>query len=187
MHVRQAATYLRDSAWHWYDERRRNTGPVKCAPFTTWDAFTSALRSEFQHHQIHLRDQLRYLYQTGSVADYLKIFRGLAAQITDMSEAEKVDRFVAGLNKKTREEVRYRDLKEFALAVKWALMFDERYASEPVRRNTRGNYSGLSTYRRSTNAQNDASTTRNDQVMPMELINRKAEWSVCTSIGSPSM
>jgi hypothetical protein len=126
MHVRQAATYLRDAACHWYDERRRKTGLGNCPPFATWETFTSALRSEFQHHQTHLRDQLRFLVQTGSVADYLKVFHGIAAQITELSEAEKEDRFVAGLKKKNREEVRYRDPKEFALAVKWALIFDKR-------------------------------------------------------------
>jgi hypothetical protein len=94
MHIQQAAFYLRDAAWHWYDECRRNTGPGNCAPFTTWNASTRALRSEFQHHQIHQRNHLHYLYQTESEADNLEIFGGLAAQITDLSEAEKLDRFV---------------------------------------------------------------------------------------------
>jgi hypothetical protein len=52
------------------------------------------------------------------------------------------------LKKKTREEVRYRDPTEFALAVKWTLMFEERYAPETERRNKRGNNPGLSSYRR---------------------------------------
>jgi hypothetical protein len=151
MHIRQAATYLRDAAWHWYDTRLRKTGPGNCPPFATWEALTSTPRSEFQHHQTHLRDQLRFLVQTGSVADYLKVFRRIAAQITDLSEAEKVDRFVAGLKKETREEIRYRDPKEFALAVKWPLMFDERYAPEPGRHNSRAVSSGTSSYRRFSN------------------------------------
>ena len=72
-----------------------------------WENFKTALRNEFvpQNSERRNRDKLRVLRQTASVAGYLTAFRNLVIAIPGMNEAEKLDRFTAGLKNEVKIEV----------------------------------------------------------------------------------
>ena len=72
-----------------------------------WENFKAALRNEFvpQNSERRNRDKLRVLRQTASVAGYLTAFRNLVIAIPGMNEAEKLDRFTAGLKNEVKIEV----------------------------------------------------------------------------------
>ena len=72
-----------------------------------WENFKVALRNEFvpQDSERRNRDKLRNLRQTAGVASYLTTFRNLVIGIPGMNEAEKLDRFCAGLKNEVKLEV----------------------------------------------------------------------------------
>ena len=72
-----------------------------------WEDFKNVLRSEFvpQDSERRNRDKLRNLRQTASVSGYLTTFRNLVIAIPGMNDAEKLDRFCAGLKNEVRLEV----------------------------------------------------------------------------------
>ena len=48
-------------------------------------------------HEYRARDRLRYCQQTGSILDNTAAFRASLLECTDVSDAEALDRYVAGL------------------------------------------------------------------------------------------
>lgn len=97
-----ATTLLKDNAARWWFMLvQAGQAPGQ------WENFKVALRTEFvpQDSERRNRDKLRNLRQTSSVAGYLTIFRNLVIGIPGMNEAEKLDRFIAGLRNEVKLEV----------------------------------------------------------------------------------
>ena len=80
---------------------------------TTWQVFSAELKKTFSpvDGSKTARDQLRQLRQTKSVPEYTDKFRTLALEIDDLSVAEGLDRYVAGLKSHIREKVEIEDTK----------------------------------------------------------------------------
>jgi len=58
-----------------------------------------------QEEHFVAREKLRYLKQTSSVSQYLEKFLELTMKISDIGEAEKLDRFMAGLKQEVQLQV----------------------------------------------------------------------------------
>lgn len=93
----------------------------------SWAAFVQRLRDEFLPvNAVKVAaDKLERLKQTGSVANFVREFRTLALQIPDLSTAEKLRRFLAGLKPRVRMEVDLRNPATLDEAVTLAERIDD--------------------------------------------------------------
>lgn len=100
--VQYASTLLKKNAANWYYMQVQ----IGITP-ATWEAFKTGLRAEFvpQDNVRRQRDKLTKLVQSNSVAFYLETFRNIVISIPDISEAEKLDKFLNGLKPMIRLEV----------------------------------------------------------------------------------
>ena len=115
-----AGTALTGNAKTWY-RAMRTEGSVK-----TWADFQISLKAHFYPVDPvkHARDLLHPLTQTGSVRDYTATFRHLSAIIGNMSEDEKLDRYIRGLKTRTRGQVELKEPETFDEACRLAEMID---------------------------------------------------------------
>ena len=119
-----ATTLLKGHAANWwYMLVQAGQAPVQ------WESFKTALRNEFvpQNSERRNRDKLRVLRQTASVAGYLTAFRNLVIAIPGMNEAEKLDRFTAGLKNEVKIEVLKANPPDFNTASQIALNVDNSF------------------------------------------------------------
>jgi hypothetical protein len=115
-----AGTALTGNAKTWYRAMRMD-GSIK-----TWDDFQASLKAHFYpvNPIKHARDLLHPLTQTGSVRDYTATFRHLSAIIGNMSEDEKLDRYIRGLKTRTRGQVELKEPETFDEACRLAELID---------------------------------------------------------------
>ena len=118
-----AASLFRSNATLWWRElceANNRTG--------NWDDFCGALRDQFHAENLSRRgrDELANLYQYGkeSVADFLYWFRATCLKIDNLSEAEKLDRFVHVLVPDVRMQVELRGQFTFHDAALYAKRAD---------------------------------------------------------------
>jgi hypothetical protein len=81
----------------------------------SWEAFSAAIISYFAPvgAQVNARNELARLRQLASVRAYTRRFRSLLLEITDMSEAEKMDRYRRGLKPGLQYHVNFVDPDNF--------------------------------------------------------------------------
>ena len=118
-HVAYAASLLRGNAAMWWRELcESNNRP------NDWNQFRNALREQFQAENLNRRgrDDLATIRQYGreSVADFLFRFREVCLKISDLSEAEKLDRFLRALVPNVRVQVELRGPAQFQEAAMYA-------------------------------------------------------------------
>ena len=106
-HVPYAASLLRGNAALWWREVcEANRRPA------TWDDFCRELREQFRPEDYGRRgrDDLATMrqYARESVADFVFRFRATCLKVPDLSEAEKLDRFVRALVQEIRLQVELR-------------------------------------------------------------------------------
>ena len=72
--------------------------------FGTWEAFLDALKANYvgMDDVMTARQEWQGLKQTGKVGDYVQKFRTLTTKISDTNDAEKRQRFIAGLQDQTK-------------------------------------------------------------------------------------
>lgn len=98
-----------------------------------WDHFVDALRKHFSPVAASkiARDELAAIKQFSSVRDYTAKFRQLCSIIQQISDDEKLDRYVRGLKYKIQKEVNLRSpttfLEATQLAEKLDISFDRVY------------------------------------------------------------
>ncbi|KAJ9516250.1 hypothetical protein QJQ45_001134 [Haematococcus lacustris] len=90
------ATLLSGHALLWYRS--------SVSSFTSWTCFVAAFERQFApvNRLRHARDRLAALTQTSSVRRYLGEFTALCLEVTDLSPAEQLDRFIRGLKPSVR-------------------------------------------------------------------------------------
>ena len=122
--VEFAATHLRGTAEIWW--HHLETLPDNAGKFPNWEQFVQAIGEQFRVVNQHrmARDKLAHLVQKVSVQEYANHFRVLAIQIKDLSEGEKLDRFVRGLKPHIRQQLAFHDPKTFKEAVEVAERLD---------------------------------------------------------------
>ena len=117
--VAYAASLLRGNAAMWW--RERCEAGVRPAD---WDAFCATLCAQFRVENLARRgrDELASVqqYARESVADFLFRFRGICLKISDLGEAEKLDRFCRALLPSVRLQVELRGPATFPEAAAYA-------------------------------------------------------------------
>lgn len=115
LRVITTVSFLQGNAMTWWRAMIGSRDPTTI----TWQDFTTHIRKEFVPTNAvkSAREKLKRLAQHSSVAAYVRDFRNLALQIPDMSDAEKLDRFVTGLKPQVRRDVDQFDPSTFDDAV----------------------------------------------------------------------
>jgi hypothetical protein len=95
-------------------------------PICTIDDFAQLLEDEFvpPDQQQRLRAALKRCVQKHSIDDYVARFRKIIAQVREMSQLDKVDRFVDGLKPDTRKEVNYQRCTTLREAISCAQAYE---------------------------------------------------------------
>ena len=158
-----AVTFLRGSAALWWQAQCREVSEGTRQPVAGWVDFKDEFRATFSPVDASkiARDQLRGLQQAKSVAEYTDRFRTLVLQIPDMSSAEGLDRFVAGLKPHIRERVEIEDPKQLSKAMHIAQRMDTIH-SRSLQRSSNASFSQTSASAATPQAVTDSAT-------PMEL------------------
>ena len=117
--VAYAASLLRSNAALWWREAcEANRRPG------TWEDFCRAIRDQFRPEDYGRRgrDELATMrqYARESVADFVYRFRATCLRVSDLSEAEKLDRFVRALVQEVRLQVELRGPNNFHEAAMFA-------------------------------------------------------------------
>ena len=106
-HIPYAASLFRGNAALWWREVCQNAQRPG-----NWNVFCDAVREQFrpENWSRRGRDELAQMYQYGkeSVADFLHRFRSACLKIDNLSEDEKLDRFVRALVSDVRMQVELR-------------------------------------------------------------------------------
>jgi Ty3 transposon capsid-like protein/Zinc knuckle len=123
--IRVAGMLLAGQAAEWYRDlfqHHQYEQPL------TWHAFEEAMKTMFQPlgREIHARDRLAVAVQRNkdSLSQYTAYMRSLFLSIPNISEDEKLDRYVRGLQLTLQKEVRPRQPSTFDEAVTMAMRFD---------------------------------------------------------------
>lgn len=117
-----AASFLVGDALRWFQALTVRTGQLSI----NFNEFETGLRAQFApiNESRNARDKLANLVQERSVRSYIQEFQRLCLRITDMSEAEKLDRFLRGLKRHVRVEVELREPHTFDEAARMAERVD---------------------------------------------------------------
>lgn len=123
LRVLTAVSFFQGNAMTWWRALIGAADPTT----VTWANFVAQLRNEFLPvNSVKVAaDKLERLKQTGSVANFVKEFRTLALLIPDLSPAEKLRRFLAGLKPRVRMEVDLRNPSTLEEAVTLAERIDD--------------------------------------------------------------
>ena len=118
-YVAYAASLLRGNAAMWWREAcEAHRRPA------TWEDFCRALHDQFRPEDYGRRgrDKLATMrqYARESVADFVYRFRATCLKVPDLSEAEKMDRFVCALVQEIRLQVELRGPANFHEAAQFA-------------------------------------------------------------------
>ena len=95
-----AQSYLRGTALEWWVQKARRMEALMQPLPSTWKEFLPLLRERFEHRNPELaaRERLSSIRQgSRSLHHYLKEFESLYAYLPEWSEADKIHRFVHGL------------------------------------------------------------------------------------------
>ena len=117
--VAYAASLLRGNAAMWWREKCEGGHRIE-----TWEEFKTGLRGQFRVDNLvrRARDDLYALRQKEkeSVADFLHKFRQICIRISDLSEAEKLDKFLRALHTNVRMQVELKEPETFEEAARYA-------------------------------------------------------------------
>lgn len=113
--------YLIKNAKTWFNSLRHPSA-LEEDRITSWEQFKTRIQGHFLpiNPVRRARDQLAALTQTGDVSDYTAQFRQITTQIPNITDEEKLDRYVRGLKPKTRKDVDMAEVTTFDQATKVA-------------------------------------------------------------------
>ena len=121
-----AAGYLSDSALTWYRLHLQSVQQGRAAAFTSWHQLKQEVVRCFQPiaPEHAARERLNTLQQGRSVKQYCEIFSQCVLEIPDMSEGDRVSRFLAGLKPQVRLHVELQHPDTLARAIELAIQVD---------------------------------------------------------------
>jgi hypothetical protein len=127
--INLAVTLFRGPALEWWRQYQFAVTSGDEQMPTTWPDFEQLLRSRFELVTATkaARMRLRHFRQIGTVADYTSRFLAIAAEIDDLSNAEKCDRYLTGLRQDIAELVALQQLpdNDFSALVSAAERIDQ--------------------------------------------------------------
>jgi len=118
-----AATRLRGDALKWWRQLKTSGA----AEGIDYEAFKKQLCERFLTSDPvgDARDQLAELKQTKSAKSYSSIFRSVALNVTDLSGAESLDRYIRGLKPGVKAQVKLHHPKDTEDAMRLAETYDK--------------------------------------------------------------
>lgn len=122
--VAKAAMYLKGPLLEWYQVQKSNQqGNI---PFPDWAAFKATLTTYLLpvDPSITARDRLDNLRQLSSVAQYASEFNSTLVHIVDMSMADRVHKFIKGLKREVKMQVRLHNPRDLQQAQQLASQAD---------------------------------------------------------------
>ena len=128
--VEIAVDYLRENA-------RTTYRSIPNYEFIYWEDLKRVLLDNYQPKNLQkaLRKKISNLRQHGTIQTYIHDFDKLMNQITDMSEADKIDRFTEGLKLETGQKVAYEEPSTLIEAKSLALRIDTYFNTNNERSN----------------------------------------------------
>lgn len=122
--VQFASMLLDGAAQLWYESRHAR---LDATQRRDWDSFAESIRAQFEpvNSNKTARDTLSKLVQKGPVQTYCSQFNLAFLQVTDMTEAEAIDRFVRGLKVSIQTEVDLKEPKTLEEAMRVAQRYDQ--------------------------------------------------------------
>ena len=120
LRVELAANFLIDAASAWFEVNHAEL------VLRTWPEFCQAICAHFAPLDSHeaARQKLWHTRQHRSVSEYIRDYMEVVLDIPDISEAEKLDRFVHNLLPSVRRHVALKHPRTFAEACREAELFD---------------------------------------------------------------
>ncbi|XP_070002415.1 uncharacterized protein [Nicotiana sylvestris] len=111
--------YLVDDAKLWWRTRVADDVSAGRPKIDSWEGLNKELKDQFFPSKGGwiARDRLKKLKQTGTVRDYVKDFSSLMLDISNMSEEDKLQNFLYGLQSWVQMELRRQNVKDFPSAI----------------------------------------------------------------------
>ena len=121
-----AVTFLRGGAATWWRAHLELVKDRGQPMIKEWTIFTTSLIAQFKplNWKKIARDRLHHLHQTGSVSQYIYTFHALCLDVGNISEDEKLDRFIRGLKQRVQQEVELQDPQSVETAMQIAQRID---------------------------------------------------------------
>jgi hypothetical protein len=103
-----AVNLLRDDASLWWQQYSQSPDTPGVEEFGD---FCRLLRNEFKpsNAEALARQQLQTIHQTGTIAAYFSVFRGVMRELRDMNDMDAVFQFLQGLTYEARLQVTYKE------------------------------------------------------------------------------
>lgn len=122
---------LDGSAAEWWLRYRADEEKGQVQALNSLKDFGEAITRQFRGstNQRLLRLKLDKLSQTGSIEEYNRSFNEIADAISEMTEAERIHRYLSGLRTRAKLEVDYREPKSVREAQAYAVHYEEVFSS----------------------------------------------------------
>ena len=171
LRVELAANFLAGAAQAWFDVNRPELSVLP------WENFCETIRAHFAplDSQEAARQKLWQTRQRSSVSEYIRDFMEVILEIPDISESEKLDRFVHNLRDSVRRHVALKRPASFAEACREAELFDRMESSMRRGDNPRDRTSWASRDRRFNRPQSQRSAQPGSGPAPMEIGQRQRD------------
>ncbi|KAG6522526.1 hypothetical protein ZIOFF_019666 [Zingiber officinale] len=114
-----SSMYLIGDAKLWWRTRMVDDANAGRQKIDTWDRLKKEMKDQFLPGNTSwiARDGLKRLKQSGSVRDYIKEFSSLMLDIQNMSEEDKLDNFLYGLQPWAQVELRRQNVRDLPSAI----------------------------------------------------------------------
>lgn len=124
--IAYATAMLEKNALDWWMYTERQSAAGGPAAPSTWASFCAALIQRFRpiNDERVARDKLLSLRQTGSVAQFATAFQTLLLKVPDISDAERLHRFIAGLKPTIKTQLLISNPKTLEEALEMAERID---------------------------------------------------------------
>lgn len=148
--VQVAAGYLADSALTWYRLHLSEVERGVVEAYNSWSSFKTALLKRFTPiaPEVVARSKLYHIKQTQSVQSYAVEYNNCMLDIPDMTEKDRVDRFLRGLKTDVRVLVELQKPPTLVEAIELATQIDSimwQAHKAPIRRLSTANHTRIST------------------------------------------
>lgn len=142
--VAYAAQLLRGNARMWWQAKKEDAAKGNTVLPTTWEQLRAELLREYLpiNDARLARDQLANLRQTGSVQALVYQYRALCLRIKDMSDSEKLDRFLRALKAPIQKELEIKEVSTFEEACTLAERIDRITYADRSYNASKGRYHG---------------------------------------------
>ena len=171
LRVELAANFLAGAAQAWFEVNRAELALM------SWENFCETICAHFAPIDSHeaARQKLWQTRQSRSVSEYIRDFMEVILDIPEISESEKLDRFVHNLRDSVRRHVALKRPATFAEACREAELYDRMESSMRRNENSQSRTSWASRDRRFNRPQAQRPAQAGSGPAPMEIGQRQKD------------